>query len=149
MRRPDWDVRLVRKLSGLRGTEVEWGETDCVSLCLRALETMYPPDDLPAPRKTDRPTWTTKTGALRVLNREPPFHEVLKDHGCTEQKLTLAQNGDILVGLPALEEMPGYGVVAEMGAYHVDSGGRVAWTWLRRVRRDAAEDVYALRPPVG
>lgn len=147
MRRRDWDVRLVRELGPLKGTEVVWGETDCVSLCLRALEAMYPPDDLPAPRKSERPTWTTRTGALRVLNREPPFGEVLKDHGCRETKVTLAQNGDIVTGLWPDGEMPGYGVVSEGGVWHVDSGlERVVWHRLRRLR-GGDFDGCIVRPP--
>lgn len=133
-RRPDWDVRLVREFTGLRGTEVEWGQTDCVSICLRALEAMYPPDDLPAPRKSERPEWTTKTGALRVLKREPPFHEVLQEHGCRETKLSLAQNGDIVTGLWPDGEMPGYGVISEQGVWHVDSEtDTVVWHRLRQL----------------
>lgn len=147
MRIRNWDVRLVRALGPLKGEPLVWGETDCVSLCLRALEAMYPPDDLPAPRKSERPEWTTKTGALRVLHREPAFHEVLREHGCTEVMLSFAQQGDVVCGLPQGDELPGYGVCAEGGVYHVDVEDEVVrWDRLRHLRA-AGLDVQVLRPP--
>lgn len=148
MRHRNWDVRLVQALDGLGGSPLVWGETDCVSLCFRALDAMYPPDDLPAPRKNERPTWTTKTGALRVLNREPPFHEVLREHGCTEVMFSFAQQGDIVCGLPTeADEFPGYGVSCEQGVYHVDVDTEtVVWHRLRDLRASDL-DATVLRPP--
>lgn len=142
-RRRNWDVALVEALGPLRGETLRWGETDCVSLCLTALRAMY--DDPPLP--DDLPTWTTKTGALRVLKREPPFHELLREHGSEPVKLTLAQSGDIAHGLPTEGEFPGYGVCVEHGLLHVDlTREMVVWDRLRSVRT-AEIDLQLLRPP--
>lgn len=140
-------MRLVEALGGFRDTEVVWGETDCVSLCIRGLRAMYPPDDVPLP--SDRPTWTTEAGALKVLHREPPFHEVLAERGCTEVGANYTQNGDIACGLPQTGPLEGYGICVAGGLLHVSGDERVVWDRLRYVRIETGSDVLFLRPPHG
>lgn len=144
MRHRNWDTRLTRCFKGEIGASVEWGENDCVSLCLRGLRAMYPPDDVPLPK--DLPEWTTKQGALKVYKREPPFRDVLEDHGCTETGLSFAQQGDIVCGIPGVEEFPGYGICCSGGVYHVHEE-TVVWTRLAQLRTSEVEIEAVLRPP--
>lgn len=89
---PNWSHELVTWARRQADRDLEWGETDCTALAAGAVETMcgQPPPELP--------TWTTKTGALRVARRVGGTSGWLKASDAFRRvDAAFAQRGDIFV----------------------------------------------------
>lgn len=144
MRHRDWDDRLFRACDELVGRPFEWGETDCASMVIHALEAMYPPDDLPLPM--DRPAWATERAALRAYRATGGVEAALRAHGAQEVPLAFAQQGDIIIGLDEQGGVPGLAIVVS-DAYQVASQADGVVQRKLRDLREADPDVTVLRPP--
>lgn len=103
-RRVGWDVELVRWASDLVGEPFVWGETDCGTLCRRALEVLYAGD---VATELLGPPWDSVAGARRAWARLEDLEDALAVFGALPVDGTHLQTGDIVqlegddrIGLP-------------------------------------------------
>ncbi len=95
MRLENWDNRLVKFVVDHNGLEYEWGETDCAQLVRSALYAMYGRDLW----HDHVGTWTTKTGAIRVLNKLD-VEDILEKTGAFRITRPFSTSGDIAFNPP-------------------------------------------------
>lgn len=142
MKKRNWDVALVDWERLMLGRHFEWGETDCVSVVLAALEVMYAEADRP---KLTVPSWSTQIGALRAIKKVGNIPQALRDGGAQNVPLAFARPGDIVVGLEPSNGMPRCGVVVERHVVTASVKNGVFRFALRDLRREAPPDVEVLR----
>lgn len=104
-RLPDWNGRLVRWAREQRGRAFVWGETDCASLVRTAYGVMCGSHAI-----LDGPSWTTRTGALRVHRRVGGAAAWLeRDAGFGRVSWHFATSGDVLIkpanGKPVFDQL--------------------------------------------
>lgn len=147
MRHRDWDMRLHRAVDELVGEPFRWGETDCASVVIRAVEAIYPPDDVPLPR--DQPSYDDEGAALRAHAETGGVGPALEAEGAERVPLAFARSGDVLVGLDPQGGVPGAAVV--VGPRYVVASERdgVVERRLRDLREAGGDGVTALRLPGG
>lgn len=143
LRLVDWDVRLVGYVDSVRGTPLVWGRTDCASLVRGAVRAMYDRDVLRGVG-----SWTTSTGALRVLARwGGSYRAALEVAGVEDVPVPFRQRGDVAI-LPGVdsEGFPGLGVVVAGGVLTVAPGNLVD---IVSATNDDLIDVEIVRFPNG
>lgn len=90
----NWSVNLGLLAEEIRGAQFEWGVTDCVTICRRAIEAMYG-EDIAAP--FINVSYTTKAGATRAYNKLGGYEDIIKSIGGREIPAKLAKDGDFAV----------------------------------------------------
>ena len=133
----NWDNALLAWQNSILGSDFVWGETDCVSLMLKALEVMYGEPVIEHEGVLD---YSNKQQALRALSSFPEPPQVLLSAGASEVSMSYAQNGDIIYGHATEEDdgpFPGLAVVVDHGAVISDPEKQVQRRLLRHVNPDA------------
>jgi len=115
LRAMTWDTNLVLYVDSIVGQPFEWGRTDCATIVREALRSMYGKDMLGIG------TWTTKTGATRMLKKIGSYNDALAGAGAHEVPIRFRQRGDVAI-LPGgdCDGFPGLGVVVRAGVLTVD-----------------------------
>lgn len=145
MRHSDWDLRLNSMKEKVLGEPFEWGRTDCATLVVRALEAMYPPDDVPLP--AERPSYGDESGALRAHAATGGVSDVLRAQGAEEVPLNFARQGDVLIGVDEAGGVPGAAIVVENRYLVASEEEGVVLRRLRDLREAGGEGVTVLRVP--
>ena len=91
---PNWSVKLAGFADSVLGKPFVWGETDCVSICRGALETMYD-EDIIAPHFDA--TYSTKIGAARVFGKIGSMATVAEQAGAREVRPDMSVDGDVML----------------------------------------------------
>jgi len=91
---PNWSVKLAGFADSVLGKPFVWGETDCVSICRGALETMYG-EDIIAPHFDG--TYSTKTGAARAFSKVGSLSAIAEQAGAKEVRHNMSVDGDVMV----------------------------------------------------
>jgi hypothetical protein len=94
MRVPNWNYKLWELGQEINGQPFEWGITDCVTICRRAIEAQFG-EDLIAPHISV--TYTTKTGATRAFNKIGSMADIALAVGAQEIEPMNARDGDFLL----------------------------------------------------
>lgn len=132
----NWDVALVEHARAVVGSPFTWGQTDCASLAIAAIETMY--GGLPL----DLPAYTTKTGALRA-QKVMSIEGGLLSLGARWVTMRGARAGDILLAVGDLGHLSG---CAYMLSHVAVMSSETHGVYLRQ--RETFEDAtMALRLP--
>lgn len=98
MRHPNWDLRLRRWAKEMLGKEYKWGKTDCASLVVDGVNTMYEDDVLPLQTYKDRQE------AMRTLSTIGNVHDEFLDVGGEIQR-SYVTCGDVFVGESLSDEI--------------------------------------------
>lgn len=92
IRVPNWDTLLFEWALEQRGKPYVWGETDCGSLVRAAACVLFGVDTFEHVEP-----YTTRAAATKRQNETGGVSAVLLATGWTEQPLTMAQQGDVLI----------------------------------------------------
>jgi hypothetical protein len=91
VRRDNWDLYVIQYAKSIIGTPLEWGETDCATIAVNAVNTMYEEQNLPPLMFNDLKT------AFRFA-KNADIHKLFIDLGAEEINSNYATCGDVAVG---------------------------------------------------
>jgi len=102
----NWDGRLVAWAKEMVGRPFVWGETDCITLAIEAIEIIHP-----GQIKFDLPFWDSKKTAIVAIKKINGFSAYMEKHGAVKiESELLARAGDLLVA-PSVDSIEGCQVV--------------------------------------
>jgi len=83
------ELSVIRYATGVRGSPLRWGETDCASLCIAAI-------NLQAEKELISDKWDSEAAAREVMARHLPS-EVMEQAGMEKIDPSACRVGDVLV----------------------------------------------------
>ena len=134
----NWSNHLIRFASSVRGKAFKWGKTDCLSVSLAAVNSMYPSP------KVELPLYES-LGSAREFYEGGGQGAVLEALQAAPVAFKEATCGDLVVGVNDDEGLPSVGIL--LRGVLLSSNRRKGVT-LRSISIDEIEEYEIYRPIV-